>query len=613
MPPAPRAPGDYGLVFSPAHGALVYTPTGDHAHCAGPAWSFDGSGWRSFASGQARADDVQQPWRAVWDTVRRRVVVWSWAHQSGPFGVVVAEGDTPPLVLSNRGDTPVRATDTQWNGCAALFGFDAARGVTVCVNEAGLWELDGAVWHRRDAALEVLPREVSGSGFISNGFGSVYDPVHERVTFWAQEHATDTLALVAWDGRTLQALDTAGLPAPLCAWGSGFAVGDHPVHGVVVLAGGELFGLRGAAGGFESLGTAPAAPAAFSSAQMAFDPLRGELCLGPQKTGSEAHRFFLFDGASWRAVGRAVTPSELQGLGGQPMFAQSSTGTYAVGRDGAVASWDGRQWRMVLTEEAVEGVFEAPVQHVVRAWREQVHAISNDGAIHRLDAHPDTAALGWTPVVPKSRDFGAASWPLAAYDPGRERLVVWGERKRSKGRKDDTYCCDGRSWAKAKKGQEKVEGLEVDDGGYFSLFFEPAAGCVARLSGTQLGLFDGKTWRHSPHAGGRLAVAWEHTPCTMPGKAEVLFVRRHVGEPEVVRLRREGDAYTLTVVGTFEPPIQRDPHSTGGNASFDLGWFDAGSGRYVAHFEGDASLTFGMELAGFFELAAPRSAPPQGE
>lgn len=611
LPPAPRVPANYGLVFSPGHRALVYAPTGEHVHCAGLAWTFDGSAWRPLASGTARADSVEQPWRALWDTARQSVVLWSWDFSSGPFGVVVAEGDTPPLVLSSRGageglltgDTPVRATDTRWDGCSAIFGFDSARGVTVCVNQAGLWELEGNVWRRRDVALDALPKEIAGSGFTSNGFGALYDTAHGRVIFWAQEHDEDTLSLVAWDGRTLSALDTTGLPDSLCSWRSGFAVGDHPAHGVVVLADGELFALRAPAGGFESLGKAADAPPAFSAAHLVFDPLLGELCLGPQNTETKAHRFFFFNGTRWRALGRAVTPSALNDLGSHPLFAQSARGSYAVGRDGLVASWDGREWRMVLSGDAVERVFEAPIQLAARAWNDQVHAISNDGAVYRLDE--DTGeGLRWTRVVPKSADFGAASWPLMAYDPTRGLLVVWGERKRSKGRKDETFVCDGRAWTKAKKGKEKPEGLDAEDSGYFTLFFEPAARCVARLSGTQVALFDGETWSHTPHADGKLAVAWDHTPCVVAGRSDVLLVRRHVSEPEVVRLRRRGDRYTLTVVGTFEPPISRDPNSTGGNAAFDFGWFDAASGRYVAHFEDDARWTFALELSALFDSAS---------
>ena len=630
LPTEPVTPGNYGLVYDPVQKALIYAPSTDH-HAGGAAWAWDGAAWKPFAEKTARGSSIAQPWRAVWDAKRKAVVVWSWDYTPGPLGVVIQGGAKAPVLLSASkeasaegkgtlelltGDLPIKADDTSWRKCAAMFGYDIGRGVTVCLNEAGLWELDGARWTRRDAALDGLPKQVDGSR-MANGFGSFYDAKYERVVFWAHDREDDVLVLLAWDGTTLSRLDVGGLPDDLAGWRGGFSVGDHPEHGVVVLSGmgdAQLFAMKGKEGGFKPVpsvagdGDGDGAPKEFSLAMLAFDVSRGELMLGPQHTKTKEHRFFVRGKTGWRAFGRAVEKSELGEH--RNFFVVAGGVAYAVSTRGTVTRWDeGKQrWTTALGGSATEKLFEGTVQIAVCGWNDRVHAVSNDGAVFRLDggdaaesAAGNSAGLHWTKVSAKSKDFGAVRWPLFAFDEARGLLVVWGDSKASRGRKDDTFVFDGKAWSKAKKGKEKPESLDFKDSDPFTMFYDPGARAVVRLSDKQVGVFDGKTWTHTPHRSAKLAVAWEQVVCVIPGKTDVLLVKRHMGEREVVLLRRGKDGYVLKKVATFEAVHQRGPHDTGGNASFDVGWFDPKTARFIAHLPEDASMNFALDLGALFE------------
>ncbi len=608
LPTPPTSPGDYGLVYDPSRKALVYTPCTSY-HAAGPAWTFDGKEWKPLATGTARASSISQPWRAVYDTARKAVVVWSWDHTPGPLGLVVTEGDQAPMVLSSEGtgdgklggDLPIKADDTQWDDCSAIFGFDAKRGVTVCLNEAGLWELEGKDWKRREVDLGALPKEVDRSRMAS-GFGSFYDAKYSRVVFWADDHRK--LVLLSWDGKALTALEAKGLPEDLSNRQSGFAVGDHPDFGVVVLHGRSdgavLYGMNGKGGSFEAL-PAPkdsdAAPRNFSYAMLAFDPSRKILVLGPQHTKTHEHRFYVrgFDGAgSWRAMGRSVEASLINE---KRHVVVTKDKAYAATLQGEVVVWDEPKAQFVATSSESERPFEAPMQIMFAGWNGHVHGVTNDGAVFRLEE--DAKGLRWAKIAAKSKDFAAKSWPLWAFDDKRGLLVVWGENKKG-GRKDDTFSFDGTKWTKAKKSKDKPKGLDFKSDDPFTMFYEPAAGAVARISDTQVSLFDGATWTNTAHKGEALATAWSMTVCVVPGKTDVLLVKRHTSEQEVVRMRRGKDSYTFTKVGTFDKVHQRGPNDTGGNASFDVGWFDPARARFVAHLDDDAAASFGMDLSALF-------------
>lgn len=81
----------------------------------------------------------------------------------------------------------------------------------------------------------------------------------------------------------------------------------------------------------------------------------------------------------------------------------------------------------------------------------------------------------------------------------------------------------------------------------------------------------------------------------------MLFVRRWMGERDIVRFSFEPKkGYRLEQVAMLEPPVTRDPRDTGGNAAFDVGWYDAAHTRVVCHYDEDDEATFALDLGTLF-------------
>jgi len=74
-----------------------------------------------------------------------------------------------------------------------------------------------------------------------------------------------------------------------------------------------------------------------------------------------------------------------------------------------------------------------------------------------------------------------------------------------------------------------------------------------------------------------------------------------MGERDVVRFTNDPKkGCRLEQIATLEPPVKRDPNSTGGNAAFDVGWYDAARSRVVCHYDEDDAATFALDLGALF-------------
>lgn len=488
-----------------------------------------------------------------------------------------------------EGDVPVRAEETEWE-FDALFGFDPQRGVTVCVNQAGLWELSGTTWRKREVALDQLPKEAREPGYRSNGCSSVYDSKHQQLVFWVQDE--DAPVLLAWNGEALTRLSMKGLPDALS---TGFAIGDHPDHGLVLLSrDGELFGQQAPTGGFRSLGTAPGAPTRFSCALLAWHPLRKELVMGPRDNAGDSHQFFVFNGTAWKPFGRAIDKSVLEDS--NPKNIATADGrTYKFTMYGAVFVWndEAARWSVLLSPGDVDGMLSDDMHIVGTMWNGRVHGVTRDGACYRLEETGSTA--WWAKVFGQSRDFGANTWPLWAFDVSRDLLVVWGDTKKSgKGVKNDTFTCDGKAWSKGKKSPAPVESNRD-----FTLVYAPFEKCVLRLSEAEVASFDGTMWTAVKHSGKDLASAWRLTTCVLDEAKSLLLVKQHLTETVVVRLERSGKGWAFSTVASYEPPKLAVPEE-GRNSAFDIAWFDAAKKRLAAHFYHDAIENHALDLSKLF-------------
>lgn len=87
------------------------------------------------------------------------------------------------------------------------------------------------------------------------------------------------------------------------------------------------------------------------------------------------------------------------------------------------------------------------------------------------------------------------------------------------------------------------------------------------------------------------------TNTTLPLAAFVTWDGTSLGRLDVTGLPEDLCSWSS---GTFAAPVTRELNSTGGNATFDRGWFDEAHLRVVAHFPEDASLNFDLDLETLF-------------
>ncbi|MBA3539256.1 MAG: hypothetical protein H0T79_06480 [Deltaproteobacteria bacterium] len=187
VPPKAVPVSDYFLVYDPARRALVYGTAPDH-HQVGHAWIFDGTGFTPISQTTYRLGSQVGEWTGLYDPTRKAIVVWGFDHASGPYGVVL--GDRLAVILHESavehhesmeqtatkivvtGDRPGPSPEPNWINSVGVFGMDPERGVTVCLTQAGVYELSGDRWTRVADAPAKLPKEVDGE---CGSAGAVWD------------------------------------------------------------------------------------------------------------------------------------------------------------------------------------------------------------------------------------------------------------------------------------------------------------------------------------------------------------------------------------------------------------------------------------------------------
>lgn len=592
-------PVDYGLVYDPNRRTIVYVTAPDY-HQVGHAWTYDGASFTQLCDQTYRVGSQSGQWYGVWDPGREAVVMWGYSSED-PYGVVIGpsltvlvpdgeehermEQEAGATILG--GEVPRPSDEATWNDLPGVFAVDPKRRVTVAFTEHGIFELDGTTW-RRVADSPELPADIDGDRQFNTGAGAVWDAPREELVFWFDDSEHDSLAFVAWNGTQATKVSSKGLPK-LGEWGDdGFAIGDHPKHGVVIYIDGKrgLFA-RGDKGWTSVAKFGADAPPRGKGGQLCYDPSRDVLIHGPFKTEAGAQNvLYELHGAQWKRIGATTTKSVLGDLSsGFQTFAWDRGTMHAVGLYLKTVAWDARtSWQWKVDDRAGDAQRgQGRVQAVVTAW---------DGAMHALLDHGGTLVFDgkqWKPGAQGDTGWKDLFFPLAAFDPTRNVIVAWGNSKKKAGRKNDTYLFDGKAWTKCKTaGKSKPTD---EDGVLYDLYWDAGKQMVARLGHKELAHFDGKTWI-STKLTGDLPEVWRRCVCVEPMTGAVVVV--NVGARTVVKIGADG---RCTQVGTFGPPAERDRHD---NLPFDHWWFDAANLTLVVHNDVDDAQSFGMDLRAAF-------------
>jgi hypothetical protein len=379
---------------------------------------------------------------------------------------------------------------------------------------------------------------------------------------------------VTFDGRRLSALATDGLPRLWRRFGDGgFAIGEHPEHGVVVDAGAAgLFGLGDA--GFVALPTSGEGPRG-KAVQLAYDVERATLWAGPSLLrGAPQQVFRRLTNDAWSTMGAATKKSVLSGLSSGFIGCCAGGGeAHAVSLYLRTARFrDDTGWEEIVDEAAGDAARnDQRAQAVVRAFGQKPHAIMADGSVLVLEG------TTWRTLAGPSTVAKDLFFPLAAFDEKQNAIVVWGSNKKSGGRKNDTFVFDGTTWKKPKK----KSGAPVDAGDAFDLCFDKARGQVVRVGVTELACFDGETWTSSTLS---LALGdWRRAVWPQEGKLWVADLAK--------KTVHAIDGAQVTLAGTFEAPAPRKPHN---NLPFDRFWADERG--LVVHGDDDDRESFRLLL-----------------
>lgn len=595
---------DYGLVYDPKRRALIYV-TSPGYHQMGVAHVYDGRTFTPLTSDTYRLGSQHGPWSTVYDSARGAVVSWGFDYDSGPYGAVIGDG-RPSVVLHESalashasmarkdptivvaGDMPgVPVDDNAWDDLHGIIGYDARRRVTVCVSQRGIFELSGARW-ARVAEAPKLPTDAGGDRGYKGGAGAVWNAKTEELVVWIVDADDGAVVFGAWNGSAWRSIATKGLPEELWSrWGkAGFAVGDHPEHGVVVYAGPAhgLFGLG--AKGFVAVPntTAGDAPPRSLGGQLAWDAAREVLVHGPCVTkDGDQNALWELHPSGWTRIGASKKPSLLDSLSsGWLGYARHRGAMHAVGLYANVIAWDdATNWRAVVDSKAGDMAREdGRVQAVVTAWDGVLHAVMDDGGVLALGER------GWVRKAAASSVWKDTKWPLLGFDRVRGVIVGWGSSKAKSGRKNDTYTFDGTAWTKVKTAKSKPADLDVDAPQAFDLFWDAGAKQVARLGATELAHFDGKDWVGKRLVNAKLFEAWRR--CADPETGALHVV--NVGQKTVAAIA----GGKVSAVGTIESPMT-DPHRDQ-NLPFDRWWWDDVGRRLIVHADDDADDTYALAL-----------------
>jgi PAS domain-containing protein len=473
---------NYVLAWEPGSRRVLYVHGGYGRF--GATWAWDGARWAQVVKSGVRVGRELEDFHGFFDSTRGGVACWA-VHEGAFRGVLVKDGKASRLRSS--GDAPEHGAA----GARAIFAFDEARRLTVCLTSRGVWEADArGRWTRRATFDKKFPE------FLRSDHDGGFNPVARRVTFWTWSDSHE-LFVWEWDGEELRRIPNRGLPAGLYGFHEGVALTVHPKHGLLLHAGDRhgLFRVKADRSGWQPGPRARNPPPVTEQARGVYVPSLDAVLLGPGNYGRAwQHVFHVLRGDAWTRQGVFHQESPLEELSGRIFHAFFRGEWFAFGRYGRALVWRDEAWREVLSERAAARAFSGSKPNrgfgfaaVVNAADERLLIITEAGDVAAFDGRT-LKQLG-----PRRAELTGREGMLFCFEPGRGRLVAWGGTVN--GRKSNTtlFFEEGR-WRPASHPSPAPRGLRAKAAG-FVLFFDPVLGRVVRVDRREIATLEDEVWQ----------------------------------------------------------------------------------------------------------------------
>lgn len=347
-------------------------------------------------------------------------------------------------------DRAVMAYDAA-RGRLVLFGgrsYDQATNTTVVRND--LWEWDGAEWTELTPAGDLPVARYDAS--------MAYDAGRARLVLFGGDRGTGSNPSLgdtwAFDGRAWTRLATA---AQGPGTGSRLPMAYDSVRQRMVLVHG--FDTWELAGNAWSKVTGAGQPSATSGATMAFDPVSERVLLfGGSGFYGALNETWAFDGTAWQQLETSGRPPTARfnaslvfdaGARRLLMLGGETHSGLSLSLASEVWSWDGERW-----ENQSPSASPAPawLSGAAVAYDEARGRIVVFGSTSREDSLKGTQDLwewslaGWKQIPVSSPWPGARHFAALAYDPQRQRVVMFGGMRGYNDYYSDTWEWDGEVW-----------------------------------------------------------------------------------------------------------------------------------------------------------------------
>jgi hypothetical protein len=246
---------------------------------------------------------------------------------------------------------------------------------------------------------------------------------------------------------------------------------------------------------------------------------------------------------------------------------------------GGLAALEADRWTSIAPSGAAEAAMGpgAGLQSIFVGWGDRLCGLSSSAAVLVFD--PDsstwTTRSGPEPTLNKK-----VRWGLTAFDPTRQRLVLWGPQKADGKRSDTTVVFDGSGFQTPKKATPVDPADLKESAGAFCVVFHAGLDRVVRVGMRSAAAFDGALWQPLILRGGEHLHDWERRAFIANGRT--FLVQRFINDASIVELVADGETLTVKKVLALPSAVTREKHSTGSNVVLDVAGFDPVSASLVA-------------------------------